>query len=155
MFNPGDWYWRADDGRLFSSARLETVSESDPTYKEWFGSGTEYAPMLWPRDEAGNQTEAELFRSLAKLGVSGVPKREFTFLEFMDLFTPDEQLAIAGASMQNASIKLWYDRAVGATSIILDDPRTVAGVGVLHGIGLISQSRAGAVLAGRQPARAA
>lgn len=74
------------------------------------------------------------------------PRREGTFREFMDLFTPSEQEAIAGAAMANVQVKLWYDRAMGGT-IRLDHPDTVAGLGVLLAGGLITQTAHDAVLA--------
>ncbi len=36
---------------------------------------------------------------------------QFTSLQFLDLLTEAEQLAIVQAGMQNAAVKLWYDRA--------------------------------------------
>jgi hypothetical protein len=53
-YNPYDWYWLADDGRVFSSARQLIVDESDAGYVA-FGIST-----AWPRDLAGNQTTAAL-----------------------------------------------------------------------------------------------
>lgn len=61
MFNPYDWYWRADDGRIFASARQITVDETDPDFIA-FSELT--APTPWPRDENGQQTAAELQRVL-------------------------------------------------------------------------------------------
>jgi hypothetical protein len=61
-FNPYNWYWLADDGRVFSSARSVNVSETDPDYIEWKNGDGE--PQVWPRDEHGHQTPAELQRTL-------------------------------------------------------------------------------------------
>ncbi|MGX1323249.1 hypothetical protein AB7M17_006702 [Bradyrhizobium sp. USDA 377] len=61
LYNPHDWYWRADDGRVFASARQQIVAEDDADYlafKEFA------APTTWPRDGDGNQTLAELQRVL-------------------------------------------------------------------------------------------
>jgi hypothetical protein len=57
-FNPYDWYWLADDGSIFASARETIVDETDADYLEWTGAGN--TPTLWPRDDAGNQTTAAL-----------------------------------------------------------------------------------------------
>jgi hypothetical protein len=54
-YNPYDWYWLADDGRVFASARQVIVDGSDPDYVAWGNVAT-----IWPRDEAGNQTNAAL-----------------------------------------------------------------------------------------------
>lgn len=61
MFNPYDWYWRADDGRIFASARQITVDETDP---DFIAFSELAAPTPWPRDENGQQTAAELQRVL-------------------------------------------------------------------------------------------
>lgn len=78
------------------------------------------------------------------------PKR-YNWLGFMDLFTPDEQFAIAQAAMTVTTIKLWYDKALGASFIALDDPRTVEGVNSLVPAGLLTSGRAAAVLRGEAP----
>jgi hypothetical protein len=56
-YNIHDWYWLADDGRVFTSARRLTVDESDASYQAFIG-GAMATP--WPRDDAGNQTDAAL-----------------------------------------------------------------------------------------------
>ncbi|WLB66021.1 DUF4376 domain-containing protein [Bradyrhizobium japonicum] len=61
MFNPYAWYWRADDGRIFASARQITVDETDP---DFIAFSQQTAPTPWPRDEAAEQTAAELQRVL-------------------------------------------------------------------------------------------
>jgi hypothetical protein len=58
MFNPLDWYWLADDKRVYASARQLIVDDSDATYMAWTDAGN--IPTLWPRDADGNQTTAEL-----------------------------------------------------------------------------------------------
>jgi hypothetical protein len=79
------------------------------------------------------------------------PSRTFKFLAFMDLFTESEQLALARAAMADAAVKLWYDRALGAEFVDLDDSRTIAGVGVMAALGLLTNARAEAVLDGLAP----
>ena len=68
------------------------------------------------------------------------PKR-LTSLEFLDLFTESEQLAIATAAMQSAQVKLWYDRMLAAMFITLADPRTEAGLTALVTAGLLTAER--------------
>ena len=46
-YNIHDWYWLADDGRVFTSARRLTVDESDASYQAFIG-GAMATP--WPRD---------------------------------------------------------------------------------------------------------
>lgn len=70
-----------------------------------------------------------------------VPPKQFTSLEFLDLFTESEQLAIATAAMQSAQVKLWYDRTLAAMFITLADPRTEAGLTALVTAGLLTAER--------------
>lgn len=69
------------------------------------------------------------------------PPKQFTSLEFLDLFTESEQLAVATAAMQSAQVKLWYDRTLAAMSITLADPRTEAGLEALVTAGLLTAER--------------
>lgn len=62
-----DWYWRADDGRIFSSAREACVPPDDPAFAAWCGDGTE--PTPWPREVDGTQTDAALETVLAPYGL--------------------------------------------------------------------------------------
>jgi hypothetical protein len=68
-----------------------------------------------------------------------------------DLFTVDEQLTLVEASMTFLAIKLWYDKAVGARFIDIDDPRTVLGLQALVDENLISAERMASVLAAGPP----
>ena len=56
-FNAYNWYWLADDGRLFCSAKQAIVDASDADYVAWSVSN---GPTPWPRDTTGNQTVAAL-----------------------------------------------------------------------------------------------
>jgi uncharacterized protein DUF4376 len=63
MFNPMDWYWLADDSRVFGSAKQAIVTDADPDYQAWVAAGGDATP--WPRDDAGNQTNDALQAVLA------------------------------------------------------------------------------------------
>ena len=69
------------------------------------------------------------------------PIPTFTALQFLDLFTEDEQLAVASAAMQSPQVKLWYDRLLAASFITIEDPRTEAELQALVGAGLLTQER--------------
>jgi hypothetical protein len=58
MYNPFDWYWLADDGRVFASKRQVIVTDADAEYQAWLTAGNH--PSDWPRDLAGEQTDAAL-----------------------------------------------------------------------------------------------
>ena len=53
---------------------------------------------------------------------------QLTSLQFLDLFTEPEQLAVAAAAMQSPQVKLWYDRTLAASFVTLADPRTADGL---------------------------
>lgn len=76
---------------------------------------------------------------------------KFSSLDFLDLFTESEQLAVASAAMTNVQAKLWYDRTLAAEFVTLEDPRTEAGLDALVVMGLITATRkaeiAGAMVA--------
>ncbi len=72
---------------------------------------------------------------------------QFTSLQFLDLFTEPEQLAVATAAMQSAQVKLWYDRTLAASFVTLADPRTEAGLTALVGAGLLTAERKAAIVA--------
>jgi hypothetical protein len=82
-------------------------------------------------------------------GVVIPAKHQFTFLEFMELFTEDEQLTLVEASMTLPPVKLWYDKALGAQYIDLDDPRTEPGLQALVDANLISAARKATVMLGQ------
>lgn len=71
MFNPRDWYWLADDGRLFSSARTSLVDKTDKDFVAWC-SGLRN-PTRWPQDDEGEQTYASLQDVLTPYGLIAAP----------------------------------------------------------------------------------
>ena len=98
------------------------------------------------------QRVQEALREGAKLVkqpyVEPVPRRVGEFREFMELFTPEEQVALVGASMKNVQVKVWYDKAMGGPSFSLDHHETKPGMGFLVEAGLITQARSDAILDG-------
>ncbi len=75
---------------------------------------------------------------------------QFTSLQFLDLFTEAEQLAIATAAMQSAQVKLWYDRTLAAMFITLADPRTEGGLQALVDGGLLTAERKAEIVGAMQ-----
>jgi hypothetical protein len=69
------------------------------------------------------------------------PSPQFTPLDFLDLFTETEQLAVVKASMTSAPVKLWYDRTLAASFVTLADPRTEAGLNALVDAELLTSAR--------------
>lgn len=66
-YDPSNWYWRAEDGRLFGSKDGALLIEEDPGFVRWTDLGG--VPTVWPRDLSGEQTRAELDSVLAAAGV--------------------------------------------------------------------------------------
>lgn len=72
---------------------------------------------------------------------------QFSSLDFLDLFTETEQLAVAGAAMTNVQAKLWYDRTLAAEFVTLADPRTEAGLDALVLMNLLTVERKAEIVA--------
>jgi hypothetical protein len=57
MNNDNNWYWLANDGRIYSAARNALITPDDTGYQQFCA----YAlPSPWPTDANGNQTTASL-----------------------------------------------------------------------------------------------
>lgn len=82
--------------------------------------------------------------------IEPVVEKRFASLEFLDLFTEAEQIAVATAAMQSADVKLWYDRMLAAMYITISDPRTEAGLGALVAAGLLTSPRKDAIVSAMQ-----
>lgn len=96
--------------------------------------------------------EREIADFLASIPSQTISSPRFVPLEFLDLFTESEQLAVAEAAMASAPVKLWYDRVLAATYITLDDPRVESGLDALVSAGLLSTQRKAAVMAAMEVA---
>lgn len=129
-----------------------------PAVEDWTVVGRAVIPLLPPyydwrivseEVEANWEVSGTTFTAPqpTPMGVT----RQLTFLEFMTLFEEEEQLAIVATAMQSAPIKLWYDKALGASYINLDDGRTALGVQALVDAGLISEERRDSGMAGQAP----
>lgn len=68
VYNPFDWYWLNEDGRIYSSARQAVIPHDDPTFLAW--KNEDRVPTAWPRDLSGNQTDEALREVLTPLGKS-------------------------------------------------------------------------------------
>lgn len=70
---------------------------------------------------------------------------QLTFLQFMALFTPTEQVALVNSSDPN--VKLLIFQASGNGGVTLADASVKAGVNYLVSVGLLTSARASMVLA--------
>ena len=78
------------------------------------------------------------------------PPKQFTSLEYLDLFTESEQLAVVSATMAVPQVKLWYDKMLAAGFITTADPRTEGGLAALVGAGLLTEVRKVEILGAMQ-----
>lgn len=77
------------------------------------------------------------------------PERRVTPLEFFNLFTVPEQVAIFGSA--SGEVKMLTARASAATFVDLDNGEVADGVNYLETAGLIGEGRAAQVIAGEVP----
>ncbi len=93
-------------------------------YKEWLSAGNTPEP-----------TEMQVIYN------------RYTGKEKFDLFTPEEQRAIAGAAMTDVDVKLFYDRFTIADYITYGDPEMVLGLEFMEQRGFLTPERHAAVIA--------
>jgi hypothetical protein len=76
----------------------------------------------------------------------GVATVQWTFNQFMNRFTPTEQLAIATGARTNAQTFLWFTMGAGANNVDPTDPAVKAGLDGMVTAGFITQDRENAIL---------
>ena len=74
---------------------------------------------------------------------------QFTFLQFLALFTTSEQAGIVDST--DTQVRLFLLMAAGASFISLADPKTAQGLAYLVSINLLTQTRETAILASSAP----
>jgi len=77
-----------------------------------------------------------------------VARTRLTRLEFRDMLTGAEKVAIYTAAESNVQIKIWLDDLAAAEFVELTDARTIAAVNSLETATLIGEGRAAEILAG-------
>lgn len=68
---PRDWFWLADDGKVYSSATQSVISKTATAYKTFTDGGDK--PTRWPEDADGKQTEASLLEVIGVYGLAISP----------------------------------------------------------------------------------
>lgn len=104
---PSDWYWLAEDGRIYSSARQQLVKADDEQYVNWSENN---GPTNWPRDDAGNQTAAALHEVVGAYGYS----------------VPDYAPVPTSVSSAQAKIQLLRSPPLKGGKTLLDDVTAAA-----------------------------
>jgi hypothetical protein len=74
-------------------------------------------------------------------------RRVWSSLEFLDRFTDAELEAIEQGRTSDSVVAAIYRQAMAAQEVVSDDPRTVGALQYLVSIGVLTQSRAAAILA--------
>lgn len=75
-----------------------------------------------------------------------LPEVETSPLNFMERFTPTEQLTIVSAALQNPMLYLWLLKLTSAQTTVFADPRLSAGLDALVEAGLITAERSAEIL---------
>jgi hypothetical protein len=89
MINPSNWYYRASDGRIYSTADMAEVPADNASYVAFCGKGL--LPSTWP----GAETEADLRLALAAYGYPCGPITPRQFYQ---------QCAVAGIISENEAV---------------------------------------------------
>ena len=66
--NLADWYWKANDGRVYSSKRSALIYPYDSGYLAFVAKYGAASP--WPIDAQGNQTNQALREVLSAYGIA-------------------------------------------------------------------------------------
>ena len=80
------------------------------------------------------------------------PITAISSLQFRQLFTDAERLAITQAGETNAQIRAFMDDESAAGIVHLDDPEVTAGLSACVTLALLTQDRADQILVGTMPA---
>ena len=119
---------------MYQLANTQTIIRtSDSAHIPTDPANTDYAAYL--------QWSAEGNTPLPADPLPPAPPKQFTSLEYLDLFTESEQLAVVSATMAVPQVKLWYDKMLAAGYITSADPRTEGGLAALVGAGLLTEAR--------------
>ena len=72
QYTPTNWYWIAENGRIYSSAKQAIINSKDDAFIKWQASG--YLPTPWPKDAQGQQSDSALAEVIAPFGLKLFPK---------------------------------------------------------------------------------
>lgn len=133
-FTPLDWYWLADDGRVYASARNVVVDKTDKDFAAAQSSG---GVTRWPVDETGAQTTASM-QDVVKvygLAVPGMPRsvagsalvhvldkatkvtaRDLAYVSGLSAAREDMASIVRIAAVDGRAVSAWFDAALGVTA---------------------------------------
>lgn len=113
---PHAWYWKADDGRVYSAEKQSVVTESDPGYVAFIekrGGCTR-----WPCDLDYKQTDESLLEAISKYGLHLTQK---------DALVTEARNKHKDALAGGVSVKLGK-----ATMKVATDPTSLAHLNMLY-----------------------
>ncbi len=87
-------------------------------------------------------------RPPAPAPVPPVNNTEYTRLQFLFLFTPEEVLAVQNAALTDPSVAYYNYMINAVVTLLLTDPTVIDGVNMLATQGVITTERAAQILAG-------
>jgi hypothetical protein len=79
------------------------------------------------------------------------PVTVISSLDFRQLFTTAERVAITEAAQTNTAIRVFIDDESAAGIVHLSDPEVTTGIAMCVTLGLLTQARASQILAGTPP----
>lgn len=74
------------------------------------------------------------------------PRMRGSFVEFMDLFTDQEQILMIGAKSQSAELEILLMRGAASNEIDLESKVLIAGIGKLVTASILTQARVDSIL---------
>lgn len=103
--------------------------------------------------QTDEQVQAALEQTVAQAAatVEAVKPKILTKLDFMELFTDTELVAVYQMAEQSIEVRVWLDKLKLADNVSLTDARTAAGIQNLVLGGLLVQERADRILSGLHP----
>jgi hypothetical protein len=117
-FTPHQWYWVAEDGRVYSSTLQKVVDKSDPGFRNFVAAGGH--PTPWPRHRQGPQDDAALHEVISKHGLSLTPH------EALGMYVRTKHAAIsAGGTVVNVN-------PPGQKPLLIDVDTSTRGLATLH-----------------------
>ena len=144
------------------------IVELDPAlHQSWVASGNPkaamflpYVPVPPPPYDPQNQTVLFVYEVVNAIGTTpsvtqkwtvrpltaDEKRKTYTALEFLSRFTEAELNSVEIAREADSVVRDFYRSALAAQEVVSDDPRTVAGMGYLVSINLLTANRAAQIL---------
>jgi len=117
MYTPENWFWLADDGRLYSSAVQGLVAEDAPAYLAWREG---HLPTPWPRDDVGAQTDEALQEVLGRYGLHvGIDSLKAALKASVDAAAEAERMKYITPGAGQA---MTYQQKASEAVMLEDDP---------------------------------